>query len=59
MSVVPAVLRTSIWIWSKSIESVQCGWYQNVTRELPLGSVILCVSVLSPLNALVRPTCAE
>ena len=48
-SVDPPVLRICIWIWSYVSVSGQCGWYQNVSRELPLGIVTVCVSVLSPL----------
>ena len=39
--------------------SVQCGWYQNVSRELPLGIATLCVRMLSPLTGPVEPICAE
>ena len=53
-SVAPDVLRICIWIWSYVIVSVQCGWYQNVSRELPLGTATVCVSVLSPLTGLGR-----
>ena len=41
------------------IVSAQCGWYQKVSGELPLGTVTVCVSVLSPLTALVEPMLAE
>ena len=58
-SVEPEVLRTCIWIWSYVIESVQCGWYQKVSRVLPLGTLIVCVSVLSPSTALGEPRRAE
>ena len=58
-SVVPDVLRICAWIWSYVIVSVQCGWYQNVSREFPLGIATLCVSVLLPLTALADPICAE
>ena len=39
--------------------SGQCGWYQNVSRDDPLGIATVCVSVLSPLTAAVDPTCTE
>ena len=58
-SVVPEVLRICAWIWSYVIVSVQCGWYQNVSLELPLGIATFCVSVLLPLTAPVDPICAE
>src|SRR5947209_8509216 len=58
-SVTLAVLRICIWIWSYWIVSVQWGWYQNVSRELPLGMATFCVSVLLPLTAPVEPTLAE
>ena len=41
------------------IESVQCGWYQNVSVGEPDGRVTVCVSTLSPLNALGEPRRAE
>src|SRR3954452_466602 len=58
-SVVPDVLRICIWIWSYVIVSVQCGWYQKLSVELPLGTVTVCVSVLLPFTAAVAPTCAD
>ncbi len=58
-SVVPDVLRICAWIWSYVTVSVQCGWYQNVSRELPLGIATDCVSVLFPLTGLAEPICAE
>ena len=57
-SVAPAVLRICICIWSNVIVSVQCGWYQNVSWELPDGTATVCVSVLSPLTGLAEPSCA-
>src|SRR5205823_4591501 len=57
-SVDPPVLRICIWIWSYVSVSGQCGWYQNVNRELPLGIATVCVSVLSPLYGLDEPSCA-
>src|SRR3954447_21343599 len=56
-SVVPDVLRICTWIWSYVIVSVQCGWYQKDSVELPLGTVAVCVSVLFPFTAPVEPTC--
>jgi hypothetical protein len=41
------------------IVSVQCGWYQNVRREVPVGIVTVCVSVLLPATAAVEPIWAE
>src|SRR3954452_12959088 len=58
-SVVPDVLRICIWIWSYVSVSVQCGWYQKLSVEPPLGTVTVCVSVLLPLTAPVDPTCAD
>jgi hypothetical protein len=58
-SVAPEVLRICAWIWSYVIESVQCGWYQKVSRELPLGTATVWVSVLSALTGLAEPICAE
>src|SRR5436305_348609 len=57
-SVVPVVLRTCIWIWSYVIVSGQCGWYQNVSRGLPVGTATVCVRVLLPLSAVEAPSCA-
>src|SRR3954451_20947566 len=57
--VVPDVLRICAWIWSYVSVSVQCGWYQNVRRELPLGIATDCASVLFPFTAVVDPICAE
>src|SRR5437763_1805454 len=57
--VAPAVLWTCAWIWSYVIVSVQCGWYQKVSRELPLGIAMDCVSVLLPFTAFVEPTWAD
>src|SRR5207247_8369487 len=55
-SVAPDVFRSCIWIWSKEIESGQCGSYQNVNRELPLGIATVCVRMLLPLNGEDEPS---
>src|SRR5438270_349781 len=57
-SVVPDVLRICIWIWSYVIVSGQCGWYQNVSCDVPVGTAIVCVRVLLPLYAVEAPSCA-
>src|SRR3954447_12312091 len=58
-SVVPDVLRICAWIWSYVTVSVQCGWYQKVSRELPAGIATDCVSVLLPFTGLADPICAD
>src|SRR3954462_3453698 len=55
----PDVLRICIWIWSYVSVSVQCGWYQKLSVELPLGTVTVCVSGLLPSPAPVAPPGAE
>jgi hypothetical protein len=39
--------------------SEQCGWYQNVSVDVPDGTTTGCASVLLPLTALVEPSRAE
>src|SRR4051794_9756354 len=57
--VAPDAFRICAWIWSYVIVSAQCGWYQKVSCELPLGTATDCVSVLLPFTGLGEPTCAE
>src|SRR5436189_104768 len=57
-SVAPAVLRSCACCWSNWIVSVQCGLYQNVSRLLPVGTVIVWVSVLSPFTGALLPSWA-
>src|SRR5580765_4664057 len=58
-SVAPDAVRICAWIWSYVIVSVQCGWYQKVSRESPLGIATDCVRVLLPFTGFGEPSWAD